>query len=62
MAKWYSRRRKHGSSPMMACMDMNGIDGAMENCRTIGSSYIADGNRVETADAVGARYAHDVIR
>lgn len=37
----------------MAYMDMNGTDGAMGNCQTTGSSFIADGNQVDSVDAIG---------
>ena len=32
---------------------MNGTGGAMGNYQTTGSSFIADGNHVDSADAIG---------
>lgn len=40
---------------------MNGTDGAMVNCLTTGLSFIAEGHKVLSVDAVRAGNAHDVI-
>ena len=41
---------------------MSGIGSVMVNSRTIGSSFIADGNEIRSVDAVGAGDTNHVIR
>lgn len=61
MERWSSLQPKLGSSLTMVLTGMNGTDGATENSPTIGLSFIADGHKMGSVDAIRTGHSYDVV-